>query len=152
MKKILTVLMVTALMIGLPMSNVFADQELNEGDSEGTVELVALKASSYTVKLPVQVDVSELSTTFKALIKGDVDGSKKIVLAEDKTGGDNYLKDEAELKPDILLNINIDKAMNGEDIFAEYTLDGITFTVTHDAIAAGNYRCDLPITITLTDI
>lgn len=152
MKKLLAILMTAALILELPVANILAEQELSEADSEGTVELVASKASSYSIKLPIQVDVSATSTTFKAYVKGDVDGSKKIVIAEDKSAGDNYLKDEANLKPDVPLEITIDKAMNGEDIQADYTSDGITFTVLHDPIDAGNFKCNLPLTITLTAI
>ena len=55
MKKILTLLFVSMLMIAMP-STVFADQNDNEVTGESaTVELYAAVASQYTVKLPLRV-------------------------------------------------------------------------------------------------
>lgn len=151
MKKILTILMLAALVLASP-ANIFADQELNQNSTSGTVQLTASKASTYTVKLPTSVDVSADSATFKAFIKGDVDGAKKVVIAEDTSKGTNILKNNAIDGRDVDLTISVDKAINGADITSEYTEDGITITVSHETIAAGTYTCNLPLTISLVEI
>ena len=155
MKKILTILMLAALVLASP-ANIFADeateQELSQESTGGTVKLTASKASTYTVKLPKSVDVSANSATFTAYIKGDVDGAKKIVIAEDKSNGTNVLENNAVTGRNVDLTISVDKSINGSDISSEYTSDGITITVSHAAIAAGTYTCDLPLTISLVKI
>lgn len=151
MKKILTAVLATAMIMAMPVATVFADENDQEiTTASGTVQLVASKASAYTVKLPVSVDVSAASTIFKAYVKGDVDGSKKLVIAENNAG-QNYLEDDADLKDDVLVNVAIDKAIDGDDIIATYTEDCITFTVTHNALGAGTFRCALPLTISLAN-
>ena len=152
MKKILTILMLAALVLASP-ANIFAeDQELNQDSTSGTVKLTAEKASTYTVKLPTSVDVSANSATFTAYIKGDVDGAKKLVIAEDTNKGTNVLKNNAVTGRNVDLTISVDKSINGSDITSEYTSDGIVITVSHAAIAAGTYTCDLPLTISLVKI
>ena len=152
MKKILTILMLAALVLASP-ANIFAeDQELNQDSTSGTVKLTAEKASTYTVKLPTSVDVSATSATFTAYIKGDVDGAKKLVIAEDTNNGTNVLKNNAVAGRNVDLTISVDKSINGSDITSEYTSDGIVITVSHAAIAAGTYTCDLPLTISLVKI
>jgi hypothetical protein len=152
MKKILTILMLAALVLASP-ANIFAeDQELTQNTTSGTVQLTASKASTYTVKLPTSVDVSANSATFTAYIKGDVDGAKKLVIAEDKSKGTNVLKNNAVTGRDVDLTISVDKSIDGSDITSEYASTGITITVSHADIAAGTYTCDLPLTISLADI
>ena len=155
MKKILTILMLAALVLASP-ANIFADeateQELSQESTGGTVKLTASKASTYTVKLPKSVDVSANSATFTAYIKGDVDGAKKIVIAEDKSNGTNVLENNAVTGRNVDLTISVDKSINGNEITSEYASTGITITVSHADIAAGTYTCDLPLTISLANI
>ena len=155
MKKILTILMLAALVLASP-ANIFADeateQELSQESTGWTVKLTASKASTYTVKLPKSVDVSANSATFTAYIKGDVDGAKKIVIAEDKSNGTNVLENNAVTGRNVDLTISVDKSINGNEITSEYASTGITITVSHADIAAGTYTCDLPLTISLANI
>ena len=155
MTKILTILMLAALVLASP-ANIFADeateQELSQESTGGTVKLTASKASTYTVKLPKSVDVSANSATFTAYIKGDVDGAKKLVIAEDTNNGTNVLKNNAVTGRNVDLKITVDKSINGSDISSEYASTGITITVSHADIAAGTYTCDLPLTISLANI
>lgn len=151
MKKILTVLLATAMIAALP-ANVFADElELTNASTTGTITLSATKASSYTVKLPKVVDVSSLSTGIDIFAKGDVDGSKKLAI-EETDAGENYLKDEAGIKQDKLLSVTA-AYVNGEDITSDYGQSkNATLVVAHEELDAGAWKCELPILIRLLDI
>ena len=88
MKKILYVLVVTALIITMP-AQIFAEEdnekEITSTDgtsSESSIQLEATIVSAYTLKFPKKVDVQQTSTTVDIFAKGDVDGSKKIVIEE----------------------------------------------------------------------
>lgn len=148
MKKIFTLLFAT-LMVLLPVG-VFADEQEVSVNS-ATVQLTATKGSTYKVKLPQTVDVSENSTTFNVYAKGDIATNQKISVSVGE--GDHALKDvlEDSLKQ---MDISIDVS-NGDFLFAKlgvtnYSLeDFATFTVTHETLSAGSYIYNLPIVIEL---
>lgn len=155
MKKILTALLTLAMMIATPAS-IFADTPTKtENDQEitttqGTVKLVASKVSSYTLMLPLEVDVSTSGTTANIYAKGDVDGNKKIVISENGTG--HKLVDAANLKADVGVTVAFGSGIDGKDITANYS-DSVkeTMTITHNGILAGSWSCDLPIVISVQD-
>ena len=156
MKKILTVLLTTAMMIGAP-SAIFADEQTiasnaQTEDATGTVLLEASKVSSYTVKLPKTVNVSQDTTSFNIYAKGDVDGSKMVVIAE--ADGDHYIKDNAKLKADKKLTVTAGAGIKGADIKndAYDETKGTTMTIVHNAIEAGTWAGELPIVIKLAAI
>lgn len=159
MKKILTVLLAIA-MITTTSTGIFAEeneQEIATGatlaDLSGKINLEAIKASSYTVKLPKKVDVSNNSTTFDILAKGDVDASKKIVIVEGNQG-QNKLTDQAAVgaKTAVSLTVSFNGGILGKDIQAAYGTAKDTVTITHSDLAAATWKCELPITIKLQDI
>ncbi len=150
MKKILTALFVTLLMICMP-ANLFADQNDNEvtGD-EASVELYALVASQYTVKLPLRVDVAATSTTFNVYAKGSIAADKQLdvtcgngthALADVTTGSSRSAA----------LTINVSGGTFAANALEANYSDSIksVFTVTHAALAAGNYSYELPVVIAL---
>jgi len=152
MKKLLTILLAAAMLVVAP-ATIFADetnvQELGEDDASGTIELEATISSSYTLKLPLKVDVSETSSTCDIYAKGDVDGSKTIVISEDNAG-ENVLEDGADLKTDKTLTITFGSGISGADITSEYGDAKETITIVHDALEAGSWTCSLPILISLS--
>lgn len=152
MKKILTVLLSAAMVVAAPAS-IFADefQQIENNVNEGTILLEASKASSYTVKLPTKVNVSNDSTTFNIYAKGDVDGSKMVVV--EAQAGDHYIKDDAKLKADKKLTITAGDGIKGEFIGEDYDLEkGTTMTLVHDPIEAGSWNGELPILIKLSPV
>lgn len=157
MKKILTTILTSALLICAP-ATVFAEtpemEALDKNATSGSIELVAEHASEYYVKLPKKLDISDTSTTFNIFAKGDVDGSKMIVFEEGKNDGkDNYLKDDAQLKADKKLTVTSAGGIKASDLNAnEYDeTKGTTMTIVHDAIEAGKWSGTLPIIIRLAD-
>lgn len=156
MKKILYVLVVTALIITIP-AQIFAEEdnekEITSTDgtsSESSIQLEATIVSAYTLKFPKKVDVQQTSTTVDIFAKGDVDGSKKIVI-EEKNQGSNVLKDSAELKEDTSLSISFAGGIDGDDIGSDYDTAKDTMTIEHDQLKAGLWSCELPIVIKLED-
>lgn len=158
MKKILTVLLTTLMVMAIP-ANVFAQEGDNVQEissTSATLELYAKKASSYTIKLPSKVDVSSTSTTVSISACGNVSGSEQIVIEENKGESGttvNYLQDVTDLKDDKALTVSVDTAISGTDITADYNQKAVaTMTITHDELDAGDYTCNLPITIKLETI
>lgn len=153
MRKILTVLLTAAMLIVAP-SAIFADedpnQELNQSVGNGTIELFATVASNYTVKLPKKVDVSANSTIIKIFAKGDVDGSKKIMVKEKVEQDGHSLTDKASLKQAKALTVTAGTGIEGKDIGSDYNDQKYTtLTVVHTDLEAGDWLCNLPIVISL---
>ena len=157
MKKILTVLLAAAMMIVTPVgifaetpapAKTDADQELDKNPTSGKIELFANLASSYTLLLPLKLDVSTSGATANIYAKGDVDGDKKIVIAED--GSNHALKDKANAKTDVGVTIAFGSGIAGDTVKTDYD-NGVkeTMTVTHSGIKAGEWSCELPIVISL---
>ncbi|MDO5332261.1 MAG: hypothetical protein Q4E99_06230 [Bacillota bacterium] len=156
MKKILTALLAAAMLVVAP-ATLFAEQEDPnqelETPSSGSIELFATVASSYTLKLPKKVDVSELSTEIKIYAKGDVDAGKKIMVKEkDETGG-HSLVDKASKKQAKALTVTAGGGINGGDVGASYNDEKYTtLTVVHGNLDAAEWTCNLPIVISLDNI
>ena len=155
MKKILTALLATALLVATP-SAIFADenpnQELNT-PSSGSIELFATVASSYTLKLPKKVDVSAASTEIKIYAKGDVDGGKKIMVREKVETGGHSLADKASKQQAVALTVTAGTGINGKDVGADYNDEKYTtLTVAHGTLGAADWSCNLPIVISLDNI
>jgi len=152
MKKLLTILLAAAMLVVAP-ATIFADedniQELGTDDASGTIELEATISSSYTLKLPLKVDVSSNSSTCDIYAKGDVDGSKTIVISEDNAG-ENVLEDGADLKADKALTVTFGTGIAGSDITSDYGSAKETITIVHDTLQAGSWTCSLPILIKLS--
>ena len=153
MKKILTTLLTAAMIVATPAA-IFADEDPQEleNPSTGTIKLIASKTSSYTVKLPKVVDVSDNEKVINIYAKGDVDASKKIMVVEssDET---HYLKDDAGKKTKKKLTVTAGNGILGSDVGEDYNNDKYTtLTITHDDIAAGSWTCNLPIVIRLDDV
>ncbi|MBQ9424520.1 MAG: hypothetical protein IJU42_01080 [Erysipelotrichaceae bacterium] len=153
MKKILTLLFVSMLMIAMP-STVFADQNDNEVTGESaTVELYAAVASQYTVKLPLRVDVSATSTTFNVFAKGSIAADKQLSVSVGS--GTHTLADTINgSNRSYALTLNVSGGTFAADTLEANYSDSIksVFTVTHAALAAGNYSYNLPIVIALENI
>lgn len=156
MKKILTVLLAAAMIMAVPTS-IFADETNNElnsnaqlTDINGSINLVASKISSYTVKFPKSLDVTDASKTCDFYVKGDVDGSKKVVI--DKGTGTHQLTDKAGTKAAVALSISFGSGVEGKDILSEYGTAKETMTITHGALAAATYGYELPVVIKLVNI
>lgn len=158
MKKILTVLLAAAMCIVTPAA-IFADtatdNEFTPADDavqvEGSVDLEAEIVSTYTVKLPKVVDVKSETTTVDIFAKGDVDGSKKIVISE-KNAGSNTLVDQSGRKQAEALTISFGTGIEGKNILADYGTAKEVMTVTHNKLVAGAWKCNLPILIKLDNV
>ena len=151
MKKVLTTLLATAMLLSVPVA-IFADEE---NPTSGQVDLIATVGSSYYLLIPTNVDVTAASSTFDIKVKGDVDSGKKVIIVEDKgTEGNtiNYLVDNADDDNKYALTSSVSGVINGADVPSEYGDALITFTLTHDTLAAGVYSCTFPIKISLGDI
>lgn len=155
MKKILTVLMAAALLIACPISNVFADETQIENitnNTEGSVLLKATKASSYSVQLPVSIDVSSGSGTITIKAKGDVDSAYEIVVTE-KADATNQLVDDADANNTVDITVDLGDAISGASVTANYTDNAKTeIAVSHNGLTAGSYSYNLPIVISLQKI
>lgn len=158
MKKILTVLLAAAMCIVAP-SAIFADTETeyeftpatDSTETSGNVELKADIVSTYTVKLPKVINVAEDNKTVDILAKGDVDGSKKIVISE-SNAGNNTLNDLSNKNTAVALSISFGTGIEGKNIEATYGNAKDTMTISHGALKAGAWKCTLPILIKLQDI
>lgn len=155
MKKVLTMLLVAAMVIVAPASVFAEENELSPATSQtevtGSVDLVANIVSTYTIKLPKQIDVSGLSTSVDIFAKGDVDGSKKIVISE-TNAGQNKIADLANKNTAEALTVGFGSGIEGKDIDASYGTAKDTMTITHAALKAGSWKCVLPILIKLENI
>lgn len=158
MKKILTVLLSIAMIIATP-ATLFADQiemvETNKDATSGEILLSATKASEYYVKLPKALDVSEDETTFNIYARGDIDGSKEIVIEENKLNGQaNKIEDAAGLKAAKELTVTCAGAIAANDLdpLSYDDAQGTTMTIEHDSIEAGTWSGKLHITIRLGDV
>ena len=152
MKKILTTLMAAALIIGCPVASIFAEETEIEDivtSKKGTVNLTATKASSYSIQLPVSVDVSSGIATITLKAKGDVDSAYKIVVTEED-GATNKLVDKADSNNTVDIDVTMGDAIDGADVTDAY-LDTVKteITVEHDGLTAGSYSYDLPLVIAL---
>lgn len=155
MKKILTVLL-TAAMFFTGVTCVFAEeQEFTPATAQtqvnGSVDLVAEVVSTYTIKLPKEIDVTNEEVSVDILAKGDVDGAKKIVISE-SNAGQNKLADLANKNEAEALTITFGSGIEGKDIAAAYGTAKDTMTISHAALKAGSWKCVLPILIKLENV
>lgn len=160
MKKILTALLAVA-MVTTASTGVFAnelgdnEQEVKTGvtlaDLNGTIDLEAIMVSSYTIKLPKKLNVNEKTVTCDIQAKGDVDGSKKIVI-EEVNKGQNKLLDDANTKQAVSLSVSFGDGIEGGTIKADYDTAKEVMTITHGDLEAATWKCQLPIVIKLADI
>lgn len=155
MKKILTVLL-TAAMLFTGVTCVFAEeQEFTPATAQtqvnGSVDLVAEVVSTYTIKLPKEIDVTNEEVSVDILAKGDVDGAKKIVISE-SNAGQNKLADLANKNEAETLTITFGSGIEGKDIAAAYGTAKDTMTISHAALKAGSWKCVLPILIKLENV
>ena len=155
MKKILKVFMIAALVISCPIANVFADEtEITDivNSDEGTVLLTATKASSYSIQLPVSVDVSTSGAKVTLKAKGDVDSAYKIVVTE-KADAANKLVDAADPTNTVDIGVTMGDAINGSTVTSAYSDTAKTeITITHGGLTAGTYSYELPLVISLQAI
>ena len=157
MKKIFKVFMIAALVISCPIANVFADETETEienivNSDEGSVLLTAKKASSYSIQLPVSVDVSTSGAKVILKAKGDVDSAYKIVVAE-KENATNKLVDAADPTNTVDITVTMGDAINGSAVGAAYADTAKTeITIAHDGLTAGTYSYELPLVISLQKI
>lgn len=152
MKKILTFLFVSILTFCL-QATVFAEEgntEVSDG-SQGTVELFAQIASRYTVKLPRRVDVGSNSTTFNIFAKGSIAANQQLDVTYDDSSEHKLEDQTVGSTRSYPLNIVVNDGSFAADQLTDLYQDALkaTFTVTHTSLMAGNYRCDLPILISL---
>lgn len=159
MKKILTFLMVGTLMICCPIANVFAEEVPNETEinnivdsSEGSVLLTATKASSYSVQLPIKVDVSSGTGTITIKAKGDVDSAFEISVTE-KADATNKLVDKADENNTVDITVTPGSAISGALVTSSYTDTAKTeIGIAHNGLTAGSYSYNFPIVISLQKI
>jgi len=150
MKKIL-MLMCVAMLLSVP-NNVFAETDEEVTGNDATVSLIAAKASSYTVKLPKTVDVTDNTKTFDIFAKGDISADKQLVVTCQQTG--LYLEDVvpgSNKRMPISASIS-DGTFTYDALAGDYTQRKAVVTITHESLPAGNFHCDLPVTITLAEV
>lgn len=157
MKKVLTVLCSMALLLAFP-ANILAD-ESNDNDvtSDGTenVTLYAEATSSYTVRLPLRVNVADASSTITIQAKGDIASDEEILITYDDSSC--VLQDQSgadTTQDDVTLTFEFDEDKDAflfNEITGEFAANStVVINVTHDAIPAGSWEATLPITIALT--
>lgn len=153
MKKIM-ITFLTSMMLFASANAVFAEETETETDKDTTVQLYAEVTSTYTVKLPKKVDVTNKSVSFDVQAKGSISSDEKISVAFDQTA---QLKDNNDTngRSSIALTISnyahdflysvLEVATYGND--AKFSVG-----VTHDNdIPAGSWSVDLPVTIALAN-
>lgn len=149
MKKYLTLILTAFMVLTLP-SAIFAEEQ-EVSTNQTTVELIANKASAYTVKLPKTFDVSNNSSEFKVFAKGDISADESLVIAVGD--GQHVLKDvvEASSKQYELTVTVDDGTITFENLpLTNYSQDVFaTFTITHDSLLAGSYSYVLPVVISI---
>ncbi len=151
MKKILTLLFVSLIMISLPLT-VFAQEDTEVSNAEeASVTLFANIASRYTVRLPASVDVSNESTVFYVQAKGSIAADRKLDITCSDTG--HTLIDETATRS-YALSVNVDGGSFSADELTDMYQDDLKaeFTVAHASLSAGNYRYNLPILISLNSV
>ena len=127
---------------------VFADeQEVNE---DATVLLTATKLSTYTVKLPQSVDVSENSVSFDVLAKGDIIATKQLSISS----GNSATLSDTYGRANVSVTVSKSGSAFTYDVLpANYdNTKKVTFTLTHATLGAGSYSGELPITISLDNV
>ena len=151
-------LLLLAVLAFFPLSIAAEDQDITES---GSVKLYAMIESSYTVKLPKSVDITESGTTFDYYLKGDLDGSSKVVVSCPTTSVVKEYNDSGVTlgesgHPDVTVRLsNSNTTGFGYDVIGkEYDESASskakgTITIEHDGLSAGNWQGDLGITITL---
>ena len=156
MKKLLiAVIALFTLCIAFANSTLTYAEGNETNEDSAVVQLSASKLSYYVVKLPVSVDVTDTMTMFDIYVKGDVDETKKVEVKEDKGTEENevhYLVNNANPSIKYELTIENDDGLLGSLIQEDYNDDAkIGFTIYHDNLKAGDYSCELPLTIGITD-
>lgn len=148
MKKVKTVLcaaMACALFTPVAVS---AEEVSYSDPGDKTVELTAEAVSSYTVKLPKSVDVSQTSTTFDVKVAGDIAGDEKITL----TMTDGALKETNAGSQPSHADVNY-TVTYGENKSQEYLWDDIDTekvdqaTIDHAKLPAGSWTGTLNVNI-----
>lgn len=154
MKKILTVLSVFMMLVAMPIGILAEDDDttLSNNPEEGTVELYANVASTYSVKFPTRVDVTPTSKDFNVYAKGDIASDETLTISYDDSETINLDDGNATTKSLIPLTINVSSNEFGfDDLPADFD-DNVyaQFSITHAAITAGHYTADLPLVIELS--
>lgn len=143
MKK-LTILLVTLLTLMLPVGIAAEEVEVN---NDSNIDLYANIESSYMVKLPRSVDVSANSVDVVIKAKGDIAADKQLNI----TATDSLQLADSKGRASVTVNVTKQGSPFLYDTLpAEYTDTAkVTFTLTHQTLAAGAYTGILPITISL---
>lgn len=153
MKKKIFITLCTIFMAILPQT-ISAD-EIEQADLKNQdVRLFANIASTYTVKLPSEVDVTNLNTSFKIAFKGNISSNEQISvsmpehvnLVDDKkfTTGHDLIDIAVSVDKNDFIYSDLEEKLYIEDAEA-------TVSLAHATIPAGNWSVTLPITIGLTD-
>ena len=150
--------LVLAILIFLPLSIDADDQDITDS---GVVKLYANIGSTYTVKLPKSVDITEPGTTFDYYLKGDLDGKSRIVVSCPQTTTIREYNDGGVTlgesgHPDVtasMTNSNTDGF--GYDVINSDYDESLTskakgtITIDHNGLPAGCWRGILNIKISL---
>jgi len=154
MKKTLITLLIICLAAVIP-NGVFADEYDQDDDASQSVELYAEVSSTYTVKLPQNVDVTNEEVTFDVQALGDITSAKKLNVAFDASASLVDQSGKSSKREAIALTIeNGTNNFTFNELGAEYSDDvKATVTVKHTGVTipAGTWSVDLPVTISLID-
>ena len=151
MKKFLTALIATAVVLGIP-SAVYAEEQ--ETDENTTVRLYANVESSYTVRLPEEVDVEDLSTDFTVEALGDISSAEKISVAFDSSATLTDQNPSDDKRDGIALTVTNGTFDFTYDVLSDEYTDAAaqTVTVSHEeTIPAGIWEVSLPVSISLVE-
>ena len=162
MKKLLTAILATCMLLAMP-SAIFADttdddtQTYDKSTAEQKkVRLYADVDSTYTVRLPQQVNVKEKSKDFDVDAKGNISSTKKVSVAFDGSASLVDTNTSDKKKESISLTItNNTHDFLFDDLLADDYNDTAKFTVNvahDDEIPAGTWEVYLPVTISLASI
>lgn len=158
MKKLMTAVLAACMVIAIP-STIFADEvqdvpQVVDQDSqeETSVKLYAEVGSTYAVRLPEKVDVETSPKGFDVEAKGDISSTEKLSVSFPETATLVDTNTGASKKDDIDLTIsNNSHDFAYDDLKDDYD-ENVKFTVSvshDDAVTAGTWEVDLPVTITL---
>ena len=154
MKKIFTIALAFSLMLLMPGA-IFAEenneQEITSAGSEN-VELYAEVDSTYTVRLPQKVDVTNKTKTFDVDAYGNISSQKKVSVVFN-TSAQLLDKNTSNNKREA---ISLTISNNSHDFTFDQLEDDycddvkFTVTVTHsEDIPAGSWSVNLPVVISL---
>lgn len=161
MKKSLTILCALLMMV-TSFASVFADE--TPGDQEFivstpqdvNVKLYAQVASSYSVKIPKEFDVTATNTSLVIYAKGDITANERLSISytNSNIALSETATNTADKHADVPLTLTGDAVnLKWNQIDKDYLQNSnLSINIQHAALTAGYWSTNLPITIALNTV